>query len=90
MLGKKVCDITQQQQKSGLSLWELIWDDACGQYVRGRTIIHETKSTQAAVEVGGGPWWDKWKGQSQMKQPFKGLVRFPYRILNLRKQFKLL
>jgi len=73
-----------------LSLWELIWDDECGQYVRGRTIIHEAKSTQAAVEVGGGPWWDKWKGQSQMKQPFKGLVRFPYRILNLRKQFKLL
>lgn len=70
-----------------LSLWELDWDDQVGAYVRGRVIIDKAQSTQAAVEVGGGPWWDRWKGQSRMKQPFKGLVRFPYRVANWRKRW---
>jgi tocopherol cyclase len=69
-----------------LSLWELVWDKSLGEYVRGKTIIDEARSTQAAVEVGGGPWWDRWKGESNMKQPFKGLVRFPYRVANLRRR----
>jgi len=30
------------------------------------------------VEIGGGPWWDTWRGTSKMKQPMRSMVRFPY------------
>jgi tocopherol cyclase len=69
-----------------LSLWELEWDAATETYVRGAVVVDNATSTQAAVEVGGGPWWDNWKDVSVMKQPMKGLVRFPYRLSNLRQR----
>ena len=69
-----------------LWLWELVWDATNGEYVRGKAIIDGATSKHAAVEVGGGPWWDRWKGQSRMKQPFKALVRFPYRVANWKKR----
>ena len=71
-----------------LSLWELQWDSATKEYIRGKTVIDAARSMQGAVEVGGGPWWDTWKGLSVMKQPMKGLVRLPYRFSNLRKRLR--
>lgn len=72
--------------KVKLSLWELTWDEACKDYVRGQVLVDGATSTQAAVEVGGGPWWDNWKDVSVMKQPMRGLVRLPYRFANWRKR----
>ena len=69
-----------------LSLWELEWDANTNSYIRGKCVISEARSKQAAVEVGGGPWWDDWKDASVMKQPMKGMVRLPYRFDNLRKR----
>ena len=69
-----------------LSLWELEWDANVNMYVRGKCVICDARSKQAAVEVGGGPWWDDWKASSRMKQPMKGMVRLPYRFANLRKR----
>lgn len=69
-----------------LTLWELQWDETKKQYVRGSLILDKASSTQAAVEVGGGPWHERWKGRSVMKQPMKGLVRFPFRLANWRKK----
>ena len=62
-----------------LSLWPLEWDGEAKDYVRsGPPLVDAAKSRQGGVEVGGGPWWDVWKGNSRMRQPMKGLVRFPY------------
>lgn len=69
-----------------MSLWELNWDKQKKEYVRGAVIVDNATSSQAAVEVGGGPWWDNWKDVSVMKQPMKGMVRLPYRLASLRKR----
>ena len=68
-----------------LSLWELSLDKTSGEYVRGAVVVDGATSSQAAVEVGGGPWWDNWRDVSVMKQPMKGMVRFPYRLQNMKK-----
>lgn len=64
-----------------LSLYELEYDKDSRSYVRAKDkepIIDQAVSDQCAVEIGGGPWWDIWKGKSVMKQPMKGMVKFPY------------
>lgn len=71
-----------------LSLWKLEWDETSKTYVRGAVVVDRARSSQAALEVGGGPWWDHWKAASNMKQPMRGLVRLPYRISNLRKRIQ--
>ena len=69
-----------------LTLWELRYDEDMKDYVRvdGPPVIDCARSQQGGVEVGGGPWWDTWRGQSKMKQPMKGLVRFPYVLQNIK------
>eukprot|EP00978_Attheya_sp_CCMP212_P026654 scaffold88174_cov57-Attheya_sp.AAC.1 len=71
-----------------LSLWELTKDKVTKELVRvdGPPIIDCAKSSQGAVEVGGGPWWNDWKGVSDMKQPMKGLVRFPYAFQRIKRK----
>ena len=69
-----------------LSLWELEWNAEINAHVRGKCVIDGATSKQAAVELGGGPWWDNWKDTSVMKQPMKGMVRLPYRFAHLRKR----
>ena len=73
---------------SVLSLWELVWDEATRTYVRrdGPPIIDAATSRQGGAEVGGGPWWSTWCRVSEMKQPMKAMVQFPYRINNLRRK----
>jgi len=62
-----------------LSLWNLQWNDELKEYVRVEPpIVDRAFSSQCAAEVGGGPWWDTWNKTSEMVQPMKGLVRFPY------------
>jgi tocopherol cyclase len=63
-----------------LSLYELAWDSKKKEYVRGDTIIKNAKSINktGAVEIGGGPYWNPWKGKSKMRQPLKTLVQLPY------------
>ena len=61
-----------------LSLYELVWDESKDDFVRGHVIIDRASSKQAAVEIGGGPWWEPWRATSNMKQPLKGLVKIPY------------
>jgi tocopherol cyclase len=63
-----------------LSIWPLQWSEEAKDYVRGSAtpIIESATSRQGGVEVGGGPWWDVWKGTSRMRQPMKALVRIPY------------
>lgn len=67
--------------KVTLSLYHLDYDSKTKSYVRSvdkPPIVDNAISYQGAVEVGGGPWWDTWKGKSDMKQPMKGMVKFPY------------
>ena len=61
-----------------LSLHELVWDESKADFVRGDVIIDRARSKQAAVEIGGGPWWESWRATSKMKQPLKDLVKLPY------------
>jgi tocopherol cyclase len=63
---------------ASLSLYELIWDTEQNKYTRGKVIIDRAVSNSTAVEIGGGPYWNTWKGKSRMKQPLKALVRLPY------------
>lgn len=67
-----------------MSLWRLEYDAQSKSYVRDATILDGATSSQCAVEVGGGPWWDSWKGSVDMRQPAKGLVRLPYRLRTLK------
>ena len=71
-----------------LSLWALRWDDDAKDYVRvdGPPIIDCATSKQGGVEVGGGPWWDTWKATSNMKQPMRSLVAFPYKLSRFRQK----
>lgn len=63
-----------------LSLYELVWDGEKKEHVRGGAIIEKVKSINktGAVEIGGGPYWNPWKGKSRMRQPLKALVKLPY------------
>lgn len=40
-------------------------------------LLLEATSGRAAVEVGGGPWWEAWKLEAKMQEPFKTLVKLP-------------
>ena len=63
-----------------LSLYELNWDEEKKEYVRGNAILENVKSIErtGAVEIGGGPYWNPWKGKSKMKPLLKSLVKLPY------------
>lgn len=37
-------------------------------------LILDLKSNSAALEVGGGPWWDTWKGDAEMKEPLRSIT----------------
>jgi len=75
---------------ASLSLWKLEWDPKTKKHVRskGPPIIDNALTSQGGVEVGGGPWWDQWKGISDMQQPMKGMVAFPYHLERLQKLFR--
>jgi tocopherol cyclase len=68
-----------------VSLWSLEWDGLLNRYVRqaGRPLIDCAKSSQGGAEIGGGPWWDVWKGEARLKRPIRFLLRFPYHFQNL-------
>lgn len=65
-----------------LSLWILEWDECLQRHVRGAgpPLVDRAKSTQGGAEVGGGPWWDEWKGESRLKRPIRALLRLPYKV----------
>jgi tocopherol cyclase len=67
-----------------LSMYELQWDKTQKKYIRGDPIIENVKSINrtGAVEIGGGPYWNPWKGESKMRQPMKALVKLPYLFQN--------
>jgi tocopherol cyclase len=68
--------------------WWRLWKrpSKASSFRRGKVIIENARSSQGAVEIGGGPWWYNWTAKSKMKQPMKGMVRLPYRLQNLRKR----
>lgn len=65
-----------------LTLWELDWDRTERRFKRkpGPPLIDGAKSVHGGAEIGGGPWWDEWKGGSRLKQPVKFLLQVPVRI----------
>jgi len=69
-----------------LSLWELDWDEQAQDYIRTANkppLIDQATSTQGGAEVGGGPWWDDWNNDSQLKRSFKFMLQLPYKVRNL-------
>ena len=66
------------QGEGTLNMWSLEYNQKTKTYQRSTLIIDNATTNQAAVEIGGGPWWDTWNGTTQMKQPFKSLVKIPY------------
>ena len=66
------------QGEGTLNMWALQYDPHTRTYKRSTHIIQNATTNQAAVEIGGGPWWDTWNGTTRMKQPFKSLVKIPY------------
>ena len=62
-----------------LSLWPLERNEDTKTHQRAKIpIIDQATTSQAAVEIGGGPWWDTWEGKSRMRQPFKTLLQIPF------------
>jgi len=41
------------------------------------TVVVEATSRDAALEVGGGPWWETWESQAVMREPLKSLLQLP-------------
>ena len=70
------------EAETTLTLWELEWNKATRQFVKkpGEPLINNATSSHGGAEIGGGPWWDEWKGTSQVKQPIKALLQLPYRL----------
>ncbi|GKY99381.1 hypothetical protein MPSEU_000892800 [Mayamaea pseudoterrestris] len=73
-----------------LTLWELEWNSSRKIYVRkaGPPLIDRATSLYGGAEVGGGPWWDEWGGESKLKQPIRGLLQLPVRLANLRRRYR--
>ena len=66
-----------------LTLWQLEFDDDKKEWVRkagAPPLIDGAKSCQGGAEIGGGPWWDTWQNDSQMKRSFKFLLQLPYKV----------
>lgn len=40
-------------------------------------LVLDVTSDMAAVEVGGGPWFDSWKGSGTVPEPIKQILRLP-------------
>jgi len=76
------------EAQTTLSLWELEWDAQDRAFVLkpGPPLIDNATSSQGGAEIGGGPWWDEWKGRSVVKQPIKSLLQLPSRVQRLRKR----
>ena len=71
-----------------LTLWELEWNATSREYQRkpGRPLIDEATSRRGGAEVGGGPWWDEWKADSQLSKPVRTLLRLPLQLQRIREQ----
>jgi tocopherol cyclase len=70
-----------------LTLWELSWNSSEKKYIRIEPpLIDGATSSQGGAEIGGGPWWDDWVGESRLKQPIKGLLRLPFKLQALRRR----
>ncbi|CAA7410103.1 unnamed protein product [Spirodela intermedia] len=54
-----------------LKIWERKSDGSKGE------LVLDVTSTMAAVEVGGGPWFDTWKGSGDVPEPIKQVLRLP-------------
>lgn len=65
-----------------LTLWELEWSEDENEFLRkiGKPLIDGATSSTGGAEVGGGPWWDTWENDSQLKRSFKFLLQFPYKV----------
>ena len=60
-----------------VSLWEKGVESRALDADSTDVLILEASSSRAAVEVGGGPWWDAWRSEARMQEPFKSLVKLP-------------
>ena len=40
---------------------------------QGSLLVAAT-STQGALEVGGGPWWQRWKEKAEMAEPLRSVL----------------
>jgi tocopherol cyclase len=68
-------------------LWELrLTNDASGTRYQRIPIIEGAISYQGGAEVGGGPWWDTWTGESRLKPFVKFLLRIPEAVGRWRKK----
>jgi hypothetical protein len=69
-LGSNVHDVLLGQCR--VRLWRLGSD---GQ--RQGDPFLDARSSRAAVETGGGPWWDTWRTKAEMREPLRSLVKAP-------------
>lgn len=70
-----------------LSLWDLVRGPD-GKYVRAPDrppVVDRATGFQCAVEVGGGPWWDKWEDDAKMREPMRTMVKAPYTLKKIKK-----
>ena len=59
-----------------LALWERRPDG-------GRSLLLTARSTQAALEVGGGPWFAPWVATAAMTQPLRSMAAMPLDVASL-------
>jgi hypothetical protein len=60
--------------KCRLRVWKL---DSQGRIPASAVPIVDARSSTAALEVGGGPWWGPWSAKARMLEPFRSLVQLP-------------
>ncbi|XP_072959929.1 probable tocopherol cyclase, chloroplastic [Typha angustifolia] len=59
-----------------LQLWEKRYDGS-----KGKMILDVT-SNMAALEVGGGPWFSEWKGETSSNEVLSGILQVPVDVEN--------
>jgi tocopherol cyclase len=54
-----------------LAVWEVSRSSGA------RTLLVRARSSQAALETGGGPWFAPWAASAAMAQPLRGAAALP-------------
>ena len=78
------------EAKTTLTLWELEKDEVTGKFMRnaGPPLIDRATSSQGGAEIGGGPWWDSWVGESKVKKPIQKLLQIRYNFRKIRNRIR--
>ena len=61
--------------RATLTVWRR---DGKGRRAPGPPLVDRAVASNAALEVGGGPWWAAWEGKARMEEPLRAALNLPF------------